>query len=665
MEFGVCYYPEHWPPERWSVDAQMMREAGIRLVRIAEFAWQQMEPAEGHFEWDWLDQAIEVLAAQDLQIILGTPTAAPPAWLSHAYPEILLVDSEGRQRRFGSRRHYCPTQPTYHQHAKRIVGAMVERYAQHPAVVGWQIDNEFGDHETARCYCDACSNQFRTWLTKRYKNIDALNYAWGTDFWSQAYSDWEQIELPNLTITDPNPSQVLDFYRYSSDAYLQFQQFQIDIIRAHDPKIPINTNFMGNFADLNYHDLSNALDLVTWDSYPTGYADVHAWRMYAPGEARPEFAYDVGDPYITGFSHAIMYGLKQAPFWIMEQQCGNINWSSYNEGIRPGTTRLWTWHALASGADAVVYFRWRASLNAQEQYHSGFLRHDASPAQAFEELISMQPEQEQMRSIAAEQLNAEVAILLDYNDLWSVQIQPHRKDFSHMRHLFVYYRALQRLGIPTAIVSPDSDLSQYKLVLAPSLILGDTQRAELLGSYVEDGGSLLLGIRSGFKTPSNRVTDLSLPGVFQPLMNVSVQDWHALSPKAQYPLKSHIAGLNGAATIWAERLESNAAAEDAGIEVLASYAGGPFDGGHALTARSLGLGKALYMGWYPTEDQAVALLAHLAQEADVPRLAELPHGLLAAKRGENTILMNFMDETLSADVQGKHVDVAPRDVQVI
>ncbi len=289
MKLGVCYYPEHWPQERWPIDARLMHQAGLSLVRIADFAWALIEPSEGKYNWDWLDRAIDALAAESLQVILCTPTASPPPWLCRAYPDILPVDAEGRRRRYGSRRHYCPNSASYHQHTKRIVTAMAARYGNHPAVAGWQVDNELGCHFTARCYCESCSSSFRSWLRAKYITIDSLNEAWGTVFWGQIYGDWSEIDPPNLTITEPNPSHVLDYYRFSSDSYVTYQQLQISTLRSYIPTSQIiTTNFMSQFTDLDYYDLANPLDLVSMSSYPTGYAELRS-SLYAAIQRKASF----------------------------------------------------------------------------------------------------------------------------------------------------------------------------------------------------------------------------------------------------------------------------------------------------------------------------------------------------------------------------------------
>ncbi len=423
----------------------------------------------------------------------------------------------------------------------------------------------------------------------------------------------------------------------------------------------ITTNVLGDFEDLDYHALARPLDFIAWDSYPTGYAEFHGESLYLPEKPGCAFAYDVGDPYVTGFCHAKARGFKQAPFWVMEQQCGPINWARYNTVVRPGTVRLWTWHALAEGADAVVYFRWRAVRFAFEQYHSGLLHHDATPATGYHELLALRDERPEMAAIAAGAPAAEVALLMDYDDVWALQIQPHRQDFSYQRHLFLFYRALVKQGIPADIVAPDADLARYKVVAAPSALLADEALADRLAAFAEAGGTVLFGVRSGFKTVSNVVTDQPLPGVLRGLVAATVRDFGSLLPGIGYGLETQLPGLTGPAAVWVEAL-----APEPETAALARYADGPFAGAAALTEHTVGRGRALYLGWYPTEAQAAAIMAHLAAQAGVARLADdLPAGVIAARRGPAIVLLNFTDEPQTVRAGGVAVAVGPRDVRVL
>ena len=452
---------------------------------------------------------------------------------------------------------------------------MVQRYGDHPHVFGWQIDNEFGGGHTARCYCENCLTAFQAWLKDRYKEISNLNSGWGTLFWSQAYVNWGEIGLPDQSIDKPNPSQLLDFYRFSSDSYVTYQRLQIEVIRSYAPGHDITTNFMGLYRDLDQFALAKDLDFVSWDSYPTGNPD--RWRKHLILEhdetetPESQFAYDVGDPYITGMAHALTRGLKGKPFWVMEQQAGAINWGDVNPGIRPGTTRLWTWHALAEGADTAVYFRWRSTLFAQEQYHSGLLKHDGTTGVGFGDLELLSEEQQQLAELTSRPNDARIALLFNFEDLWAIEIQPHRRDFGYLKHLFAFYTACLRLGLEVDIIPPDRDLGIYDLIFAPTMNIVNEYLVDKLEQYVVSGGSLLVGVRSGFKTNSNLVTDKPLPGLLRRLTRATVTNWQTLPGKQGWTLATDISGLQSSATYWVETLQPDSAA----TQVLASYSSGP------------------------------------------------------------------------------------------
>jgi beta-galactosidase len=660
MKFGVCYYPEHWPQERWAEDARLMREAGLDLVRLAEFAWSKMEPQPGRYEWDWLDEAIATLAGEGLQIILGTPTAAPPVWLTRQQPDILRQDSDGRYRDHGTRRHYCPNSPTYRHYSRTIVSAMAQRYGQDERVIGWQIDNEFGGGRTARCYCPRCTLAFQGWLRARYGQVEALNQAWGTIFWSQTYGDWSEIRPPHDGIDKPNPSHELDYYRFCSDSFVSYQQEQVELLRQLSPGRFITHNFMGLYRDLDQFDLAAPLDFVSWDAYPTG--NPERWRkiLYPPGSDfsrnDPVYAYDVGEPMIINMAHDLTRGLRQAPLWVMEQQCGHINWGDLNPGVRAGTPRLWSWQSVAAGADALIYFRWRATVLAQEQYHTGLLRHDGSPDVGWTDLARLQRERDLLDAVTAAPPAPTIALLFAYPDLWALEIQPHRADFHYLRHHFLFYQSLSRLGFMVDIVGPAADLSRYQLVIAPSLHLEQPESYERLQAYVQTGGALLLGVRSGFKTASNRVTMAPLPGALRPLTGTVVTDWQSLPPETGWPLQTDIAGLSGLASYWVERLRCETAVP------LVDYT----NGGAALTVNQLGHGQVYHLGWYPTPAQAQALLAYLtARHGLTPLVDDLPPGLFVSQRGHYLILINYTDQPLTARIRQEAVPVNSRDVTVI
>ncbi|HEX5991431.1 MAG TPA: beta-galactosidase, partial [Thermomicrobiales bacterium] len=405
---GVCDYPEHVPWEQWRRYPERQRELGITFVRIAEFAWSRIEPCEGEFDWTWLDDAVQALTDADRQIVMCTPTATPPAWLIRKHPEILPVDAQGHVRNFGSRKHYDHASPIYREHSRRITTEIAARYGQHPAVVGWQTDNEFGCHDTARSYGPASRDAFRAWLEARYGTLGALNQAWGNVFWSQEYTAWDQIDPPNLTVAQPNPSHVLDFYRFASDMIVEFQEEQVEILRRLSPGRWVTHNFMMHFRDFDHYRAAECLDFVSWDSYPLGQVE-----RYLPEEEKVRWA-RTGHPDLISFNHDLYRGLKgRRGFWVMEQGAGQVNWAPSNCIPAAGAVALWTAQAYAHGCDVVSYFRWRAATVAQELMHSGLLRHDETLDRGGEEVAALE-----LSGRPNDDVQTPVALLHDYESLW-------------------------------------------------------------------------------------------------------------------------------------------------------------------------------------------------------------------------------------------------------
>ncbi|HUX77658.1 MAG TPA: beta-galactosidase, partial [Anaerolineae bacterium] len=405
FHFGVDYFPEHWPEDRWPEDARLMAEAGFNVVRLAEFAWAKMEPQEEQYDFDWLDRAIAILASHDIRVVLGTPTASPPPWLMAQSPEFFRVREDGRRVTFGNRREYCPNNPVYHEYTRRIVTHMAKHYANHPAVIGWQIDNELG----GRCYCPICARAFQEWLRDRYGSLDALNQRWGTIFWSHTYTDWDQVPLPLTTGGSPNPGLALDFLRFSSDSYVAVQQMQVEILRDKCPAHFVTHNFMGfGYDQIDYFDMARDLDFVAWDNYPRGFWDMRA---------------DV-DPSQAALSCDTMRGLKRQNVWVMEQQAGPSGWETVSTAPRPGELRLWAYQSIAHGADGIVFFRWRTARFGTEEYWHGLLDHHGRPGRRYEEIKRMGGEIKK----AGEQLHGStvkpsVAMILSYDSRFAFQIQ--------------------------------------------------------------------------------------------------------------------------------------------------------------------------------------------------------------------------------------------------
>ncbi|MFL5760356.1 MAG: beta-galactosidase [Thermomicrobiales bacterium] len=619
---GVCYYPEHWPEDRWAGYARQMRELGLAYVRIGEFAWSRMEPTEGKYTWDWLDRAIDILAAEDLKVVLGTPTATPPAWLIRAHPEILPVDAQDRTRNFGSRRHYDFSSDLFMEYADKIVRAMAERYGQHPAVVGWQIDNEFGCHDTARSYTPSARSKFQAWLSDRYETLERLNEAWGNIFWSQEYTAWDQIGLPILTVAQPNPSHVLDFFRYSSDQVVAFMYRQTAILRELSPGRWVTHNFMRLQLDFDHFKAAAPLDFASWDSYPTGSLALSS----LPAEEKPAWARQ-GHPDQISFNHDLYRGLlKGRSFWVMEQQPGGqINWAPSNPLPLAGAVTLWTAQAWAHGASTVSYFRWRAATVAQELMHAGLLRHDETLDRGGQEIAELT-----LAGLPIPEDRAEVVLLHDYESLWAYDAQPHTENASYWEQVQLYYRVLRSLGVDVDIRHPDDDLSGYRVIVAPALQLVDQARADHLSSYAFDA-NLVFGPRTGYRTMSGRVHETGQPGPLTPLLGCALLNFDGLMPGMTVTAGNHVV------TTWAENYRLNNA------EALVAYTSGPLAGTPAVAVAGKVTTIGAWSAWLVQE-----LLEGVLTKAGVAT-RRMPEGVRVTKRGDVRVWTNFTEDAVSID----------------
>jgi beta-galactosidase len=552
---GVCYYPEHWPEDIWAEDARRMAEAGLTWVRIGEFAWSLMEPEPGRYDFGWLDRAIDTLGAAGLKVVLGTPTATPPRWMLERHPDMLPVDADGRARKFGSRRHYCFSHKGYREECRRIATALGERYGKHPHVHAWQIDNEYACHNTTLSYSDAARAGFRDWLAQRYQSPDALNRAWGNVFWSMTYDSFDQIDLPNLTVTEPNPSHILDFNRYSSDQVAAFNKVQVDVLRKLTTH-PLIHNFMCRELSFDHYKLGADLDIASWDSYPIGYLSD---RLQATDEDKARYLRQ-GDPDNQAFHHDLYRGVGRGRWWVMEQQPGPVNWAPWNPAPLPGMARLWAWEAIAHGAEAVCYFRWRQAPFAQEQHHAGLLRPDSVAAPALGEAATVAREIEELGDMAL--TDAPVALLFDYTSHWVFDAQPQGEDFTSFGLVLDTYRALRRAGLSVDVLPVDALLDGYRMVLAPGLAIMDEA---LKTRLVASDALCIVGPRSGAKTATAAIP-VPLPPAL-PDLDVTVSLVESLPPGAVVPFGDG----EGALIRWFEHLEGSAPvllSSDAGPPVL-------------------------------------------------------------------------------------------------
>lgn len=586
LHLGAAYYPEHWPESRWIEDIRLMQAAGLTVVRMAEFAWSTMQPSPDELRLEWLERAIDLLAEHGIQTVLGTPTAAPPPWLVTKYPDILAIDETGRQVQIGNRCHYCVNAIPYHAAAHDIVEAMAKRFGNHPAVIGWQIDNEYN----RVCYCDNCRNRFHAFLQDRYGTLENLNQRWSTAYWSQTYSDWSQIPLP---VGEHNPGLLLEFKHFVSDSYRRFQNIQLAALRPYLRQgVWVTHNFMGWFGGFDHYQLSANLDLASWDWY-VGRGHHDAAR--------------------SGATHDLTRGFKQQNFWVMETQPGNVNWREVNTVLDKGEARLMAWQAVAHGADALLYWQWRMALGGQEQYHGSLVDSAGLPRPFYTEVQQLGEEfakvSDLLRGSAPQ---AEVAIINDYDSRWSIERQPHHHKFDYVNHLLHYYRALDCLGINIDILSANATLTGYKIIICPSLLIITEQQANNLIQFVKNGGTLLLTLRTGMKDEYNALLPLRAPGRLRQAAGIEVEEYYALDDPV--PVQSDV--FAGQSHIWADRLR---VLDPANTEVLARYgkSNGWLDDHPAITRHSFHQGVVYYVGAYPDEVAQQILVDHITREAGV------------------------------------------------
>ncbi|MRX71151.1 cellulase family glycosylhydrolase [Bacillus lacus] len=628
MYIGVDYYPEQWPKNRWPEDVRLMKELGINVVRIAEFGWQLMEPEEGVFDFSLYDEAIDLLTKNGIKVVIGTPTATPPAWMVQKYPDILPTDPNGVTISFGARRHYTVNSRTYQEQTKKIVTEMAKKYGQHPDIIGWQTDNEYGHEKSDRSYGDEDRREFQAWLKGKYGSLQELNEQWGTVFWSQTYTDWSQIPVPRKVYQEHNPSLLLDFDRFCADAYTKYNKLQVDCLKKYIREGQFIThNFVYTDLAINQWDMAKDLDFISFDNYPV-------WG----GLAEPI------TPAAIATQHDLCRATKHGKgYWVMEELSGAQGWSKIGYLPRPGHIKLWTYQAISRGAEAIVYFRWRAAHFGTEEFCHGVLDHDGKPKRKYNEV------KEVIESLSTfgddwieADYSAEVGAYYDLENAWAWQIQPQSDAFIHREEFLRFYTPAHKLNAMTDIVNKDSSLDQYKVVIVPIYFLTNPQFTEKLTEYVKNGGTAVFSYRSGVKLPNNFVTGQSLPGALTDLAGIQIHEYESLQSTQQNTVrgtKGAIEGIQSPAKIWCDLIEPTTA------EVLAEYEDCFYEGTAAITKNSFGKGTVYYIGSALNEELLDSLYQEIFKEASVETVSTPDSVEIVKRTGKKGVYLSVMNHS--------------------
>jgi beta-galactosidase len=610
--YGGDYNPEQWPEEVWRDDARLMREANVNLVSLGIFSWAKLEPRPGFHDFGWLDRIMDLLHENGVMVNLATATASPPPWLAKLHPESLPVTQDGTILYPGARQHYCPSSDAYKERAADLVRRIADRYKDHPALTMWHVNNEYGCH-VAECYCDASAEHFRGWLKDRYVDLGTLNEAWGTAFWSQGYGEWDEILPPRSAPTFANPTQQLDFRRFSSDALLELFEMEKGILRAATPDVPVTTNFMGFFKPVDYWKWAAREDLVSDDSYP-----------------------DPADPEAhvrAAMSRDLMRSLGDGDPWVlMEQTTVRVNWRRRNVPKKPGQMRLWSLQAVARGADGVMFFQWRQSKAGAEKWHSAMVPHvEPEDSRSWKEVRRLGEDFGKLDGILGARGEARAAILLDWNNWWALELDSkpsgalsmvtnsHSRPDDRHSAIYSFYGPLYDANIAVDFAHPGSDLSAYGLVVAPSLYLVDEASAAKITDYVRGGGTLLMSFFSGIVDDKDHVRLGGYPAPFREMLGLRIEDFVPMAAGVGNRIVDD--GDTHACDLWADLIHPE------GAEVLATFDGGFYAGSPAVTRNAFGDGVAFYVGTRPDARYTEALLGRVCAEAGATAPLDVPAGV--------------------------------------
>ena len=626
MIHGADYNPEQWPQEYWDRDMELMQQANCNEMTVGIFAWSTLEPREGEYDFSWLDTIIEKIGKAGGKVILATPSGARPRWLAEKYPQVLRVDAQGNREHIRGRHNHCPTSPVYREKVRAINTKLAQRYGSNPTVIAWHISNEY----SGQCHCPLCQQAFRDFLREKFHNdIDALNQAYWTTFWSHTYDSFDQIEPPgDLTETGIHGLN-LDWKRFVTQQTISFIENEIAPIRAHCPHLPVTTNMMYEFTDLDYHQVAKVLDFASWDSYPewhNGDDTVIAQR--------------------AAFWHDVYRSLKKKPFLLMESTPSLVNWKPYNKPKAPGLDTLSSLQAVFHGSDSVQYFQWRKSRGSSEKLHGAVVGHDGTAdTRVFASVRRTGAVLEKVQELAGTLTDSPVALILDWENLWALDdCQGYaQQDKKYFETLYSYHRVFWEKGINCDIVAPSADLTPYKLVIAPMLYLTSQATGKNLRRYVAGGGTLYGTYMLGTVDENDLCHLGGIPGCgLKEVFGITAEEIDTLYPgEARHAEKD---GKRYRLVDYCETLRLQ------GAQVLCSYADGYYKDTPAVTCHSFGAGHAIYQACRDTGSLKANLLEDWMDKLGIQSevLGELPQGVTCHSRTDGcstyVFLENYLDK---------------------
>jgi len=625
--YGGDYNPNQWPKEIWEEDMRFFQKAHINSATINVFSWAKIQPSENVYDFEELDEIIQMLTDKGIDIVLATATAATPAWMYKKYPEVARTDYEGRARKFGQRHNACPNSPIYQKYAGRIAKKLAERYGHMESIVCWHVNNEYG----GECFCENCEKAFRVWLKDKYKTIEALNKAWNMEFWGHTVYDWDEVVLPNALSEGIGYEKTafagisIDYRRFNSDSMLENFKMERDAIRTVDSTTPITTNMMGTYKLLDYFKWGKEMDIVSWDNYP---------RYDTPWS-------------LTAMKHDLMRGIKDKPFMLMEQTPSQQNWQPFNTLKKPGLMRAQSYQTIAHGADTIQFFQLRRSVGACEKFHGAVIEHVGTDnTRVFREVTELGKELESLGTQLLGAHNpADVGIIFDWDNYWALEytsgpnVQLKYEDQIHQ-----YYRYFYENNIPVDMLPVDADFSKYKAIVAPVLYMVKEGMAEALEDFVNNGGVLVTGFMSGIVDQSDNVHLGGYPGPLRKMAGIWVEEIDALAPEQSNTLRFKDA-TEASCNLLCDIIHLE------GAESLAEYGKDFYASCPAVTRNAYGKGLVYYVGTQPEKAALAKILAQVSNSAGLSSIAgeEFTKLEVVRRRRDDRdyyFVMNFCDEDI-------------------